>query len=107
MKKYIFLAMVLLKTPMAFSFCKAEGLQRDIEVITARSDLSIDQRRKDIAYAKSAFKEDIIECAVAGEAISYKAAYLAVNYIRADDTTIQGRAMEDLIKKINSRIPNN
>lgn len=107
MNKYAIIAILLLKTSMAFTFCKAEGLQRDIEVITSRSDLNIDERRKDIANAKSAFKVEMIECAVTGEAISDKAANLAINYIKADSTTKEGRDTDALIETIKRRIPNN
>lgn len=108
MKKSAVIAILsLFNTQIAFGFCKAEGLQRDIEVITSRGDLTIDERRKDIANAKSAFKEEMIECAVTGEAISDKAATLAISYLKADSTTIEGRDTDALIEKIKSRVPNN
>lgn len=107
MKKLTLILFVLVCTQNLMAFCKAEGLQRDIEVITSRADLSIDERRKDISYAKSAFKEDIIECAVTGEAISDKAAKLAIAYINNDSTTKSGSATNALIEMINSRVPKN
>ena len=106
MKNLMVTLVLLLTTQYSMAFCKAEGLQRDIEIITARHDLSIDQRRKDIASAKDAFKEDIIECAVTGELISEKAANLAINYINADSTTKSGPETQALIEKIKSQIPN-
>lgn len=105
--KILMVALVLLLTTQnLMAFCKAEGLQRDIEIITARHDLTLDQRRKDISAAKDAFKEDIIECAVTGELISEKAANLAITYINADSTTKDGPETQALIKKIKSQIPN-
>lgn len=106
MKKLAVILLFFLTTQNLMAFCKAEGLQRDIEIITARHDLSIDQRRKDIALAKDAFKEDVIECAVTGEKISNTAAELAIKYIYNDSTTKQGAATEALIEKIKSQIPN-
>lgn len=107
MKKLTVALLLLSSTQNLMAFCKAEGLQRDIEIITSRHDLSVDQRRKDIAMAKDAFKEDIIECAVSGEGISDKAAKLAITYINDDSTTKQGSATEELIQMINSRVPKN
>lgn len=107
MKKFFLILVVSLNTQNLVAYCKAEGLQRDIEVITSRADLSIDERRKDINHAKNAFKEDVIECAVNGEGISDKAAMLAISYIHNDPTTKSGPATDALIEMINSRVPKN
>lgn len=107
MKNAILVLVMLMTTQNLMAFCKAEGLQRDIEVITSRGDLSIDERRKDINHAKISFKEDVIECAVNGEGISDKAAKLAIMYIHNDSTTRTGQATDALIEMINSRVPKN
>ena len=107
MQKLTVTLLILLINQNLMAFCKAEGLQRDIEIITSRHDLSIEQRRKDITMAKDAFKEDVIECAIREEGISHKAAKLAITYINDDSTTKQGAATEALIQMINSRVPKN
>ena len=106
MNQLAVIVILFLTTQNLMAFCKAEGLQRDIEIITSRNDLSVDQRRKDIDSAKDAFKEDVIECAVTGEQISGKAAQLAISYINNDSTTKQGSATNALIEKIKSQVPN-
>ncbi len=103
----VVLLSLFLNVNQAKAFCKAEGLQRDIEVIVSRADLTIDERRKDIAHAKNAFKEDTIECAMSGELISEKAATLAIKYINEDSTTKPGQATDALIERIQNQIPKN
>lgn len=94
MKTIIILLLVSILANSAFAVCKAEHLQKDIEAIQARKDISYDDKKRDIHQAKMSFKDDVIECALNSEPISQKARMLAEKYIHDDFTTKPKEAKE-------------
>ncbi len=99
MRQLIAFLVISISTSYAFSFCKAEGLQTDIETIRERTDITWEAKQHRIRQAKRDFKYEVIECALNNEPISKQAQALAKKYILEDETTRPEEA-QALLKRI-------